>query len=386
MITRLFAADIYGQFAALLSLASLLTPVLTLTIDRAIPIAKSKDDVNKRLTDSIEITVSIALYLLPFALLFGGLFIAGAFGSHPVIWFVSLLEALSLIVISANITESRHRDNALSDVISSLTLSLSRIAFGLTGLISASSLVVSYIFSQLIRLRVLTRMHTRNQKFHVLTPSLVVQRVRDYSDFAKYTFPSQFLTTASSSLPVILLSTYDMKLAGCYAIAQRIIKYPIEFFVGPVRGLNVKAFSSTDSDPKRILTVLNYFLFYHTFLATLISLGIWFLSSSFVDYILGQHYADVKHVLIWLIPLLFANIISAPINSLCIATGLQKQWLSNEAISALLRTLLLFLLFGVGAETQVLIIAFSCITFFVKIPLLARIYFSIYRTVQWNNR
>lgn len=233
LITRIYAPDIFGEFATWMSIITLVSVVLTLRFDMALAIINDGKDRN-------IIVGYILIISLTMAVLLGILLIISAYTldlekylttNHFLIALIipgSFFLSLTQVWQTWASVEGYYKKLIYMRIFQALLTSILQIFTGIlsptTETIAFSfimSLIFSYIFSSYIMPSIFSQLK-------MLKINDLLNFMKRYKKFFIYGLPADFINNASNQLPLIIVSLrFGYEISGYLALTTRVLSTPI---------------------------------------------------------------------------------------------------------------------------------------------------------------
>lgn len=234
IITRLYTPDEYGILTTFMALMGILSVVGSLKYELAIPIAEDDFKALSIITLSILVltTISFSIFV---TLFFWGDVILGLIGGDSItrywIWLPVgvFFTGLYAIFMQYAFRTKNYKTISRTKINQSLFQNITKIGLGATNF-GASGLLIGTIIGQSAGIGSLTMPFFRNLKSlkRSVTRDQIWMCAKRYSDFPKYSAPSQFLNIAGVQLPVLLLTLiYGSQVVGYFGLANSIVNIPM---------------------------------------------------------------------------------------------------------------------------------------------------------------
>lgn len=264
IITRIYPPEQYGVLTVYTALLAFLSIGASLDYQKAIPLAKSDDDAYNLLVGALLILKSF-VFSFSMLLLFFGEEIMGLLNNEILIDYMYLIPIGILFLGTYNIlTQWSLRTKDFKTItITKFTQSIlsngGKIGFGMIGF-GPAGLIVGHIIGQsggVFRLSSPLR-ENKNIFFKALKWNRVKALYKRYIKFPLYSAPSNYVYTAGSQAPIIILSAlFGTTAAGLYGLANTIINLPINLLATSVSQVfYAEAASIGKSNPEKMKRLL----------------------------------------------------------------------------------------------------------------------------------
>lgn len=239
ILTRLYTPEQFGVFALFMAIASIAAVVVTGRYEQAILLPKEDTDAMQVVALSSFLSVFLSLFLLLIVCLFNAQIVAllGSREVGPWLYWVPLSTSLIGVYQSLNYwcnRKSQYKRLAISRTLQSGFSSGGQLAGGTMG-VGLAGLVGGQMAGQLLALLALGRMVWREDRADVrsVSRSGMLEWAVKYINFPKFLIVAHAFNTASSQMPVMLLSAlFNASSAGFYTLTQRVLGAPISLVAG----------------------------------------------------------------------------------------------------------------------------------------------------------
>jgi O-antigen/teichoic acid export membrane protein len=236
IITRIYDPQAFGLSAIFVSLSSIITTVACLRYHLAIMLPESDDDAANLLALCLFFPF-IMSGITAIILWFGKaeiLSLLNANGIEPYLWMMPFSVFFGGVFLALNFWNSRTRKYgrlSKARVIASITSSGTQISIGLAGYRTFGSLIAAGMLGSVVSTLILGAQIWRDD-FKVLMSSIHIHQMPSalmrYKKFPIYDSWTAILNTISWQLPVLMLSTFfSAKEVGFYALAFMAFQLPM---------------------------------------------------------------------------------------------------------------------------------------------------------------
>lgn len=371
LITRLYGPSTIGIFGLFSAITSILTPIASLTYPLAIPLSPNKRDVIAliQISGLTAITSSAActLIILTWGKTLDMYFPQTHLGSSILLIPVAMI-ASTLGSISTNYIARTQRFNIITknSIQQAVINNTAKISFGYIHpapmVLIATSALHGLTLSTLTYINL--QRHDRNFLRLTLLRLNPIQRLKQtalkYKAFATYRMPQTLISTASFSLPpLILAALFGPEAVGSYSIVQLLLGAPANLagnavlqVLYPSLSRKIQAGNSSTKTIARMTIVL-------AAVAALPYASIVIGGSTIFTQILGEEWAQAGRYSNWLAVLFFFSFINKPAVSAIPPLKLEKELLIYEATSAITKTLAIYIAYNQTGDDLKAIAAFS---------------------------
>ncbi len=315
LLTRLYTPEDFGVLALYMSIAGMISVVITARYEIAVMLPEREEDAASLVALSVCIAGVISLVLLAVILFFNediqGLLNNRAIGPWlyllPITVFVTgMWQALNYW----NNRAKKFKRLAVSRVAQGGGMTLAQ--FVLNGL-SAGGLVVGYLVGQISGLLVFMTRTWREDRTVLSKVSLLsmLENARRYSKFPKYSMLGALLDNAAVQMPVLMLSKfYDTHVVGIFSLTFRALNLPMSLIATSFSQVLFQRFVVLQRDnPERLAPfVLKLFVGLLGLMVPLVAF-VWLLGPDLFALVFGESWrqaGDYATVLIFAVAIRFA--------------------------------------------------------------------------------
>lgn len=315
LLTRLYTPEDFGVLALYMSIAGMISVVITARYEIAVMLPEREEDAASLVALSVCIAGVISLVLLAVILFFNediqGLLNNRAIGPWlyllPITVFVTgMWQALNYW----NNRAKKFKRLAVSRVAQGGGMSLAQ--FVLNGL-SAGGLVVGYLVGQISGLLVFMTRTWREDRTVLSKVSLLsmLENARRYSKFPKYSMLGALLDNAAVQMPVLMLSKfYDTHVVGIFSLTFRALNLPMSLIATSFSQVLFQRFVVLQRDnPERLAPfVLKLFVGLLGLMVPLVAF-VWILGPDLFALVFGESWrqaGDYATILIFAVAIRFA--------------------------------------------------------------------------------
>lgn len=380
IITRLYGPDLYGVWGIVISLISILTPLITLSYSSAIILPE--DDSEARSLMQVSMLIASLLSIILFIVFF--LF------SDKISYFLNIeflnnylivLPFLMLLIALRDVMQSYLLRIKDFKVVSFSNFNQSLFTYGGQALAgkfypSVFSLIFFYGISFLVNILMFIYLKKISLRFLYLYNGINYRTLLGkYRDFPIYRAPQIFFNSLSYSFPVLMLtSMFGVKAAGFYTLTRTVLSLPVTLIGNSVQSVFYPHFNSLILKKKESYALLRKSTFSIAILA-FIPFGIIFLyGSEIFSIVFGRDWAEAGEYAKWLSILLYSTLFNKPAISIIPILGLQKWFLIYEVVSLTIKLFGLFLGFLIYNSPVVAIALFSIIGFILSFILNIKVF------------
>ncbi|QXI49215.1 oligosaccharide flippase family protein [Pseudomonas anuradhapurensis] len=315
LLTRLYTPEDFGVLALYMSIAGMISVVITARYEIAVMLPEREEDAASLVALSVCIAGVISLVLLAVILVFNediqGLLNNRAIG--PWLYLLPITVFVTGMWQAFNYWNNRAKKFkrlAVSRVAQGGGMTLAQ--FVLTGL-SAGGLVVGYLVGQISGLLVFITRTWREDRTVLSKVSLLsmLENARRYSKFPKYSMLGALLDNAAVQMPVLMLSKfYDTHVVGIFSLTFRALNLPMSLIATSFSQVLFQRFVVLQRDnPERLAPfVLKLFVGLLGLMVPLVAF-VWILGPDLFALVFGESWrqaGDYATILIFAVAIRFA--------------------------------------------------------------------------------
>jgi len=367
VISRLFTPEHFGSAAFFAAIVMVLGGVCSLKYPRAAILPKDEAIAEDLLVLSMQLlnVFTVLMYVgLVAMLLFAG--------SLPLfdilnvwVWLlplgVWLFGATEVMVVASN-REKAYRTISASDIGQALTTSGGRIGAGVVFGSSIGGLVLSYLGGYVVRAAML---RTRMGGIAYLVwrwPDWrsLAYRAREYKDFPFFDTPANLAMSLSTKLPIFAMGLmYSPVIAGFYAMAERLVKIPIQTMGNSIRMVFLRKIAGYRADGKPVAGSFWKVVGVMAVSGVLPVLAMWFAGEEIVVIVLGDKWRSAGHYTEILAPWFYQVWVTVMVPSVMIAFRRQSLWAGIQISAGLVRAVVFGVAYGLAWEPEAALSAFA---------------------------
>jgi len=332
ILTRIYTPEDFGVFALYMSLASILSIIVTGRYELAIMLPKKDKDAINIVVLSIIISFLLSIMLFLVVFVFNAQ-ITKLLGNQKIsIWlyFIPLTVLITGMYQNFYYWSNRKKDYkklSVNKVVQSSTISSTNLLMGISGF-NSSGLIIGNLVGQSITTIILGKSILKDEEniLQNIKKSKILILAKKYIKFPTYDIPASTLNALSQQMPAILFtSIINASTAGYYYFTQKTLNIPI----GLVASAVLDVFKEQASkDFKKIGNAKKIYLLTlkKLFLLSFIPLFILFIvAPDLFSFIFGAEWRTSGLYAQLLIPMLFLRFMSYPL-SFMFYIGEKQVW------------------------------------------------------------
>lgn len=331
VLTRLYSPEQFGLFALFMAIASIAAVVVTGRYEQAILLPKEDSDAMQvvALSTLLSVLLSAVLFLVvcllnaPITELLGNPAIA------PWLYWIPLSTLLMGVYQSLNYwcnRKGQYKRLAISRTLQSGCSSGGQLAGGALGA-GVTGLVWGQLVGQALALLALARMVLREDRSFVrdISFSQMSMWAKKYINFPKFLIAAHGFNTASSQMPIMLLSAmFSASSVGFYNLTQRVLGAPITLVAGALGDVFRQEASRAYIDTGSCKTVYVKTLKRLLILSALPFFAFFFVAPDFFALVFGEEWRVAGDYARILTPMFFLRFIASPLSTVFIVAEAQK--------------------------------------------------------------
>lgn len=368
ILTRVYSPDVFGSFSVFLAIVTILSGFSNGRYDVAIVQARRREDANNIFFLGFSISLIFCLILLLVIFLFKGQ-IALLDENHLIndfiyliplaVFFTSFFSLLNYF----NTREKFFYDIKNANIIRSFVMSATQISVGLiqNGIFG---LIIGLLFSQVFSITKLLKNILRNLNLSEISLGKMLKLAKEYKNYPLFSVWGGVLNSASMHLPIVILSNfYGLKVAGLYALAIRVVGFPLSIIGGSLG----QVFYQKSCDIRDNFESLSAFTFgiYKNLLKVAIIPFAILVSSGDILFVLifGKEW-EIAGIYVRFLALWFLFVLcSSPLSSILDVLSKQKQGLYFQICIFIARILAVFIGGTIFSEAYYTVLVYGIIGF-----------------------
>lgn len=343
VITRLYGPEAYGVLGVFLAVMAIISPIAALTYPTAIVLPKCNNDAKALIRLSMYISgvlsVIVAILLAFFnQTIVSILQIETIAAFLYLIPFVILFSALLQVVKQWMIRTKQFRITAKVDFLQAIFLNSAKVGFGFFNPIATVLVIIATLGSalQALMLFIGAKRSGYEENKEISESKSLKEIAVKYRDFPVFRAPQVFMNAASSSLPVLLLTSFfGPASAGFYTLGRTVLGIPTKLIgksVGDVFYPRITEAANNNENLRTLILKATLLLAAIGLIpfGTIIAFGPWIFSLVFgAEWIVAGEYA--RWLSLWLFFMFFnrPSVIAIPV------LKLQGSFLVYEIFSIL---------------------------------------------------
>lgn len=367
VISRLFMPEHFGSAAFFAATVMVLGGVCSLKYPKAAILPKDEATAKNLLVLSMQLLN--ASTLLMYVGLVAMLLVTGSVPLFDIlniwVWLlpfgVWLFGAVEVMMVASN-REKAYRSISVSDVGQALTTSGGRIAAGVVFGSSIGGLVLAQLAGYVVRVAMLrTRLWDIGHLVWCRPDwRCLAGRAREYKDFPFFDAPADLAMSLSTKLPIFAMGLmYSPMIAGFYAMAERLIKIPIQAMGIPIRMVFLRRITEFRADGKPVADSFWKVVGVMALSGALPVLAMWFVGEEVVAIVLGDSWRSAGRYAEILAPWFYSVWVTAVAPSAMVAFRRQSLWAGVQISAGLVRAAVFGVAYGLAWEPAVALSAFA---------------------------
>lgn len=320
LITRIYAPDIFGEFAAWISIITLVSVALTLRFDMALAIINDGKDRNIIVGYILVIILAMTVLLSIFIIISTYTLDLEKYltNNHFLIMLIipgSFFLSLTQVWQTWASVEGYYKKLIYMRIFQALLTSILQILMGMlnptTETLASSfiiSLIFSYIFSNCIMPNIFSQLK-------MLKINHLLNFMHKYRKFFIYGLPADFINNASNQLPLIIVSLrFGYEIAGYLALTTRVLSTPISLLGKAILDVfkrhAAQSFQKIGNCTKLYTTTFNIL----TIASIIMCICTILFAESIFSIAFGSEWQTSGIFAIWLLPMFALRFIASPLS------------------------------------------------------------------------
>lgn len=349
VVARLFEPAHWGVAAVFLGLVITIGPLSCLAFERAIPVARQRDEAYLLLQLCILLTLAIGVgALVVIAVVTAGNWLPRTLeGLGAWLWLVPVcivLEGAGTALEAWLLRHDKYKTLGGGEVTQAVTRTGVRIAGGWAAGSSVLTLVASILLAYTAKLQVLFL--GASGAGQLSGPRIAVSSARglvaSYRDFPQYSFPVGFIFHLTRQLPLFVLSHFfGAAAAGFFAMADRLVRTPVYVFTNTVRKVFLRRAAQITHQGRSIKSALRRATLGLALLSFPPAVILWTLGEEILTVLLGARWTEAGRITEMMAPYLFVQSLGSPFSGVANVTRQQKLWFRLQTIAAASRLIVI---------------------------------------------
>lgn len=366
IITRMFLPEAFGDLAVFSSITIMLGSIITMRYELAIVLPKEESKAVNLLSLCLIFTILISLSVFAVSIPFGDSifkFFNLSIGSYAKYYIALMLLFAGVFVSFDNWSIRKGYFGLISmrRVSQSIVTQLSRIGFGLAGLVSGGYLIFSALLGQIVASISLVYNILRRDKIGFredVSKSSLIEIAKRYKDFPKYSTWSNFLNIASQNEPALFLAYFfDTGVVGYFALGKQVLSVPMGFIGKSISQVYFQKASHALHEGKNKLAYVVEHVFDKLFIFGLLPfLTLTVFGKELFSFVFGAQWVEAGVYVQILAITIFVNFIASILSTTFTVLEMQKEGLVLVTIFFISRLLALCSAFVLKEAKHVLFI------------------------------
>lgn len=242
ILTRFYSPEAFGNFSVMIAVVSILSTVITLRYEMAIPLPQDDEDaqylVYIALISGCLLSALACLILFAFNIGLGGNILRQGYTWYLILFGILCCKAINQSLNYWMTRKKRFQVISLSKLSNSTTTISYQLFSEIIQKLGAINLILGYLIGNIFETVTLINLAIKHKNTSILglPHSKEINRARKlffkYIDMPKYMVQTGFLNSISSNfLPIALSYSTDFFWAGIAMLAQRVVLTPINFVI-----------------------------------------------------------------------------------------------------------------------------------------------------------
>lgn len=343
-LTRLYSPEEFGIYGSFLSIAAILTVIISLRYELAIVLPKSNKEAKGLVLLSLIIATGFTVLLFVIILLFGEklsthfqwLKIEYLYFIPPYVFLVGMYQIINYWLTRVKGFNSL----AIAQTGRSLSTISIQLFTGLVLLLGAYGLIVGQLIGQLIAVTFLLFIIYRegvNTKSEITNLKEIKALAKKYKDFPLYSSWNSFINTISLQVPIIILTFYfSASSAGFYMLGHRLVSMPMGLISSSISQVFLQKLSFDKVNKNKIKSSFKLWKYLHP-LSALVSILVILLAPSAFSIIFGEEWIVAGEYARWIALWTLFQFVASPLSSISFTYNKQRLFLGFQIVLLILR-------------------------------------------------
>jgi O-antigen/teichoic acid export membrane protein len=344
ILTRLFSENDFGHFAAIMSVASVLSAVSTLSYEKAILLVRSNSQYRSmlRLILFLSISINFMFIIAAIILYFSGHVTVFNIGIVELIYLLPILSISMASVQIANyvfLHNLKFNNLAILKIVGTFIIGASQCALAFWT--NIPGLVFGTIVGNLIYLYLLNREVFRFPKSHLRKKFIAMRATaRKFYRFPRYLMPNELIDNISNQIPLFIIGHYfSLGALGQYALASRILSAPAVVLGQAVSQIFFQKIMHDTGQRSNMMRLMLSVWGGMALIGVVPFAIVFFYGTEIFIFVFGKAWADAGQIAAYSSILIFFRFVSSPTSSVYIKLGMQREGLYFCIFALMYRTL-----------------------------------------------
>lgn len=318
IITRIYTPEDFGQFQILLSTIGVLSVITSFRYEMAIVLPKGRNEASAVYTLALVfLTLTTLLITLAF-FFFGGAFLQllSAEVLEPYLFLMCIaifLAGLVQVLRYAVTREKRFKELGNNRVIEAASAQGMKISLGLLSP-SFVSLFISQVAGYVLSLVLAMKYKNTSLSF---SRRKLGWALKKYHRFILFNTPAVLVNTVALQLPVFMIARYfGPEVVGFYVLAIKLIEVPLKIIGNAISQVYFKeAADLFNANPRSLPSLYRRTVEKLSLIMIMPTVAVLLLAEPFVPLILGEKWAEVGGIMMFLVIWKFFEFINYPVST-----------------------------------------------------------------------
>jgi O-antigen/teichoic acid export membrane protein len=393
-ITRLYSPEELGLLGVFVALTLILIPISALTYPNAIVLPQLQSEARSLALLSLYITIAVSLLTAIVLWIYGSVLfevlnLTNISNYAMLIPLALFFSGILQIAEQWAIRQKLFKFIAKAALLHSMIINTSKLGLGLTIPVAAVLITIFtlgiVLHALLIWLQILKQngyQFTKNTDYFSFAAMKAM--ALKYLDFPRYRVPQILITTASMSLPILMLSSYfGAASAGFYSVAISVLAVPSLLIGKSVGDVLYQRITEDINAGKNVTNLLIKTTGTLALLGLIPFTIIMIFGPLLFSFVFGIQWIVAGEYAQWLALWLFVSLIARPVITAIPVMNLQSYYLLHEVISIIIVFFALFIGFKIFESDYIAIALFTIMNVVLYIIL---IFFMLYKSSQVSTK
>ncbi|RLZ07474.1 hypothetical protein EAH57_13000 [Acinetobacter sp. 2JN-4] len=305
ILTRLYSPSDFGVLAVFVAIITILGVIANARYELAIVLPEEDEDAVNLVALGLLIALVLFFISLVIVVLFGS-YIAGWIGYTDFWWlylipFSLLFSGLYNVLSYYNIRIKAYKDISLSNVYKGIVLAASQILLGILSFNKVGLIVGQFLSQFFSNFRLLKNIWGKRK---LVTVELIKSNAKRYIDFPKYSVWGVFANSLSVNLiQLIMPILYSLTILGFYSVVQKLLGMPTSLIGNSIGQVYFQEANKEKKEKNNCKSIFERTLKKLTLISIVLFVPLYFLCEFLFGFFLGREWSGVYQYAQILIPM-----------------------------------------------------------------------------------
>jgi len=372
ILTRIYTPEDFGLFALFMAISAVVSVIATGKYEMAIMLPKKDGDAINIMVLSFLVACFISLFLLFVIFIFNAELtkILNTPDISSWLYLIPLTVFLTGVYQSLNYWFNRkkmYQGLANNKVIQSSSTAGTNLGLGVNGF-GVSGLIMGVVVGQVIAILFLAKKKLKNNKnvLALLNIKKIIVLAKKYKDFPKFNAPHALMGSASSNMPVFIISYFfSSSSVGFFSLANRVLMSPARLVAYPFGQVFLQKLTHNKNIKENETLFFNSSLFKLLGYSFFPFLLLFIFSPNIFGVVFGEVWVVAGEYTQILIPMIYLTFVGSILSNVVLVYNQQKTAFKIEVINISVKFLSM-LVGGISENIELGLILYSlsgvCVT------------------------